>query len=1188
MIKHKAAVYLLFLFICFSILGYSQNEINNNINHNHLKVAGGVDEEGKVIDPFHRQYIFDADSISGFNEEAAVREAKLYFKKDWEIGRYVAVLKRNFIDFKYGFSSLAPLPTPQAPCTNPDFETGSLAGWVRSEGPNNDSQTMAGCCPTSPSGQIVVVTPGNDPNLGATLPRVPPGGGNFAARLGPTGAGDGGTSYRLSQQFNVTAANSVFIYRYAAVLNAAPHDCNEQPFFNITFRDCSNNPIPCGQFQEVAQSSACSAGNTSYLTSGSWKYLPWQTRSFDLTAYIGQCVEIEFTVAGCVASQGAHGGYAYVDASCQPMTLNLNGFDIPVGQTNSFICASGTNTLCAPDGFTGYSWTGPGVVTGQTTRCVSANTSGTYSVTLGMAGTSCNSPVLYSNFSIVPKPIADFNFTVTPCQSTFTVPFTDNSGLNGGPAISSYVWDWGDGTVNGSNANETHTYASTGTRTVELKISNGGCVDSISKVVTVSAGPLADFNLQGGCIGTAASFTSISTPSASIASQVWTWGDATPNGSGANLTHSYTNPGTYNVKLVVTEAGLCKDSITKPITIHPKPNLAFSPNAVCLGSTTDFNNTSNISAPGSISAWAWDIDNNGSTDNTTQSPSLTFTATGTFSVELKATSDQGCSDSLVRAVRVYAIPTASFTANTVCLGTPTNFSDASNGNGSNVNIFQWDFSNDGSVDVTGIPNPNHTFANFGVNLVSYTVATTPTLGLVCSNSINTLTVYVNPQPTANFTHVNKCVNDQPINFDASSSTIGAGNISTYSWAYGNGINNTGVTTSYSYPLAGTYSVTLLVTSDNGCQSTIIRPVTVFPKPIMAIVNSQACDGKPITFNANSQANSGNVTSWNWDFNSSISSFEAQGQTVSYTFPSAGDHTLNLVSITDNGCRDTISMPFYVDYVPVPQFSINKPSGCPIHCVVFSDLTPPITGPGQNAEWKWYLGDGTVVTSTSNGTQSHCYNNSSHTQPATFDVKLVVTTDRGCKDSLTKASFVTVFPVPIAAYNASPNPADIVEPLVHFNNLSSDYTKWWWSFGDGPLIDSVNVSPYHEYSDVTANTYNTNLIVQNQYGCRDTAYLKVEITPEFSFYIPNAFTPNNGDGVNDYFSGIGIGIEKYEMWIFDRWGEMIFYTDDIKKGWNGKVQGKTQECKQDVYVWKVKLKDVLGKKHDYIGHVTLLR
>ncbi len=184
--------------------------------------------------------------------------------------------------------------------------------------------------------------------------------------------------------------------------------------------------------------------------------------------------------------------------------------------------------------------------------------------------------------------------------------------------------------------------------------------------------------------------------------------------------------------------------------------------------------------------------------------------------------------------------------------------------------------------------------------------------------------------------------------------------------------------------------------------------------------------------------------------------------------------------------------------------------------------------------------------------------------------------------------MTVFPFPIAAYNARPNPADIVEPLVHFNNLSSDYTKWWWSFGDGPLIDSVNVSPYHEYSDVTANTYNTNLIVENQYGCRDTAYLKVEITPEFSFYIPNAFTPNNGDGVNDYFSGIGIGIEKYEMWIFDRWGEMIFYTDDIKKGWNGKVQGKTQECKQDVYVWKVKLKDVLGKKHDYIGHVTLLR
>ena len=1448
-IKTITTLVLVSLFSCVFSQNQTTHNHSNHDEHDHEYAEAGVDDDGNLIDAFRFQTGFDADSISGFNEDAAIAEAKLYYKKDWQIKRYVALLKRNFIDYKYNFKSVAPLPTPQAPCTNPDFETGSLAGWTTSQGPNNNSQTMAGCCPTSPSGQIVVVTPGNDPNLGATLPRVPPGGGNFAARLGPTGAGSGGTSYRLSQMFNVTAANSVFIYRYAAVLNAAPHTCSEQPFFNITFRDCNNNPIPCGQFQEVAQSSSCSSGNTSYVTSGSWKYLPWQTRSFDLTAYIGQCVEIEFTVAGCVASQGAHGGYAYVDASCQPMTLRLNGTDIPVGQTNSFICAGGTNTLCAPSGFTSYNWTGPGV-TGQTGQCVNPSTTGSYSVTLGMAGTSCNSPMLYSNFSIVPKPIADFNFTVTPCQSTFTVPFASNSNLNGGPAISSFNWTWGDGTPNGSNANETHTFATAGNKTVKLKISNGGCSDSITKTITVSSGPLANFNTQNNCLGVLSTFTSATTPTTGIASQVWTWGDGTPNGSGASVNHNYGSAGTYSVKLVVTAVGLCKDSIIKPITIHPKPNMSFTTSPVCLGSVTNFINNSTISAPNTISSWSWDFDNNGIVDNSSQTPSNTYSVAGTYSVELKGTSSQGCVDSIVRTikvnalptatfalspaclnanitinnmssiplpdnittynwnfgsgalpssstvqnpstliynsggvktitlsvtantgcsssitttvevfpqpvanfsssavcqgsvtnytdlsttsvgsitgwswdytnngssdantqnptnsfassgnyttalivtssngckdtitlpvivygraipdftpnnvcygtastfsnqtdittnlnvgsnptyqwdfadgsalssaqnpnhtynlgsnanavynvtltvttqnncidrvvkpVRVFAVPTASFTADSVCLGSPTSFVDASNGNGNIVNGFMWDFLADGTVDLTGISNPQHVFPNHGVNLVSYTVSTTPTLGLVCQNSNNSLTVFIHPKPVADFSFTNKCINEQPILFDGTASSIVAGSITNYNWAYGNGLTNSGVTTSYNYSTPGTYSVTLQVTSNKGCQAIVIKPVSVFPKPQMSILNTQACDGRPVTFNANSLSGSGNVTNWNWDFNSSITSFEAQGQTTNYTFPSAGNYTVALVSITDNGCKDTISLPFYVDYVPVPEFSVNRPSGCPEHCVVFSDLTPQITGPGQNAEWKWYLGDGTVITSNNNNTQSHCYTNSSTSQSALFDVKLVVTTDRGCKDSLIKTSYITVYPVPIAAYTASPNPANVVEPFIQFTNQSSDYTKWWWSFGDGPLVDSINVSPFHEYSDVSANNYYSSLIVQNQYGCKDTAYLKIEITPEFTFYIPNAFTPHNDDGINDYFTGIGIGIEKYEMWIFDRWGEMIYYSDDIKKGWNGKVQGKEQECKQDVYVWKVKIKDVLGKKHDYIGHVTLLR
>ena len=170
----------------------------------------------------------------------------------------------------------------------------------------------------------------------------------------------------------------------------------------------------------------------------------------------------------------------------------------------------------------------------------------------------------------------------------------------------------------------------------------------------------------------------------------------------------------------------------------------------------------------------------------------------------------------------------------------------------------------------------------------------------------------------------------------------------------------------------------------------------------------------------------------------------------------------------------------------------------------------------------------------------------------------------------------------------PELGNVAQPQIDYLNKSIDYTFWAWNFGDGTKEDSTHVNPTHYYNTLDAKSYFARLIVRNQYGCLDTAYSKVDIAPEFIFYIPNAFTPLNEDGINDVFVGQGVGIAKYEMWIHDRWGASVFYTDDIKKGWNGKVQGQETISKQEVYVWRVKLKDVFGKDHEYVGHVTLLK
>ncbi|MDF2450245.1 MAG: hypothetical protein K0R26_2749, partial [Bacteroidota bacterium] len=590
--------------------GISQSHDHIDRHHEHLGA------HGQAIDRFYLPLDFDADSLIGFDEAAAWDHARATIEEEWQRARFVAVLKRNYIDFHYALKPAAPSdPGVQAPCTNPGFETGTLAGWTAVEGPNNNSQTMAGCCAAATT-QAVIVGPGPDPNVPA-VQMVPPGGGNFALRLGQTNTG--GKSYRVNQTFTVTAANSVFVFKYAVILQDGTHSCSEQPFFNVKFETCDNVVIPCAQFQASAYGSGCTSGDPSFVSSGSWLYKDWVTRSFDLSSYIGQCVNIEFTVGGCVASQGAHPGYCYIDASCQPMTLNLNGTDIPVGQTTSNMCTIGTNTLCAPPGFTSYLWNGPGGVNGETGQCIVTNNAGTFSVTLGMQGSSCQSPVLYSNFTLVPKPLADFNFTTTPCSNTFTVPFVNASSQNGGPAITNYYWDFeNNGVDDDFTASPVKTFTAPGSYSVQLLVSNGGCTDSITKVVNVIPAPTASFTSSSSCLNTTTTFTSAATPTVGLASHVWNFGDNSPNGSGANPTHVYSTPGTKTITYTVTNSDGCSDVFTNTLAISPNPVTAITSNTVCFNTPTTFGNTSSVIAPASINSWAWDFNNDGTVDNTTQ------------------------------------------------------------------------------------------------------------------------------------------------------------------------------------------------------------------------------------------------------------------------------------------------------------------------------------------------------------------------------------------------------------------------------------------------------------------------------------------------------------------------------------------------------------------------------------------
>ena len=114
-----------------------------------------------------------------------------------------------------------------------------------------------------------------------------------------------------------------------------------------------------------------------------------------------------------------------------------------------------------------------------------------------------------------------------------------------------------------------------------------------------------------------------------------------------------------------------------------------------------------------------------------------------------------------------------------------------------------------------------------------------------------------------------------------------------------------------------------------------------------------------------------------------------------------------------------------------------------------------------------------------------------------------------------------------------------------------------------------------------------LIVTNSFGCKDTTVLCVIINPEFTFYIPNAFSPN-GDGTNEEFYGKGDFIADFEMLIFDRWGNKIFRSTDINKHWDGRANNGAEIAQQDVYIYVVNIKDIKKEEHHFHGTVTLIK
>lgn len=261
--------------------------------------------------------------------------------------------------------------------------------------------------------------------------------------------------------------------------------------------------------------------------------------------------------------------------------------------------------------------------------------------------------------------------------------------------------------------------------------------------------------------------------------------------------------------------------------------------------------------------------------------------------------------------------------------------------------------------------------------------------------------------------------------------------------------------------------------------------------------------------------------------------------------------------------------------PIISFAADTTEGCEPTTIIFESN---VNQPGGT--YSWNFGDGGLSNSDD---PSYTY----LVDGGPYDVTLTYTNTTGCSTTLTQPALITIHSQPIAQYTAGPQPTSITNPLINFNDASLGLIDTWsWTFGS--LGTSANPNPYFVFPDT--GSYPIQLIVTNNFGCVDTANGTIVIDPIVTFYAPNAFTPTGSNGLNDEFLVFASGLDysSFEMRIYDRWGELIFRSNDIYKGWNGKRNNTGDLVQQDVYVWKVTFRDFDQTPHQYIGHVTIVK
>ncbi|MBI2720655.1 MAG: gliding motility-associated C-terminal domain-containing protein [Bacteroidetes bacterium] len=886
------------------------------------------------------------------------------------------------------------------------------------------------------------------------------------------------------------------------------------------------------------------------------------------------------------------------------ITTNVTVNPLPIiAVTHPTVCVNQTINLTASGGLS-YSWSGPNGFSSTLQNPTLPNAtmlmSGNYPVLVTSAA-GCTASAT-SSVTVITLPNPSFTSN-TPCVGT-TLTFTGSGG-------GLYNWTGPNGFTSGVQNPIISNVSMAANGTYSLIVTIGTCSNITSGAVTVNPLPVPTAsNNSPVCVNTSLNLTGGGGTS-------YSWSG--PNG----YTNSTQNPviasaqsinsGVYS--LTVTNSNGCTNTITTNVTVNPLPVIAVTHPTICV------NQTINLSSGGGATyAWSGSLGyssslQNPSITNATQNMSGSYTVT--------ATSAAGCTMTNVSNVLVLALPTPSITSNTPCAGatlflggsgggayswsgpngfistnqnpTISNVSIAANGTYSLlVSVGICTNNTTAQVTINPLPNPAIT-GNSAVCLnqstgftatggVSYTWAgpngftgSGPSITIASANNLNTGSYVVtatNANNCSNTASAFLTVNPLPIIAAIGSTvcanqniTLSASGGTMYVWNGQNGFTSGAqfpVISNASASMSGNYSVT--VTDVNGCISTSVTNVKVNPIPTpTAAGNSPICANQTITLNAGAPTG----VSYIW---SGPNGYVANAQNLQITPANVSSSGPYVVTVSDNiGCAASVTVNMIVNPLPSGVISSDKKEGCIPLCVSFTCQAATAL---QSSVWDFGTGGSAV-----GNVVSKCYE-----RDGTFNIKAIYTDINGCSNSSTYS--VVAYPIPSADFNFAPQKPVEGEDVQFTNSSYGQGTSFYWYFSHLTNTVIAEHNPAMIYQ--TQGGYAVTLITVSDKGCRDTITKAVMVGEDYGLYVPNAFTPN-GDGINDVFFPKGFGIVKYELNIFDRWGERLFTTNKFEEGWPGNYTGRTQDMVPNgVYVWQIRVLNVFGKSKELTGKVTVTK